>query len=371
MTRRRIVLLASAGVALALIAWFGFRYLTHGQFIETTDDAYVKADTAMIAARVAGYVAKVHVSDNQRVHAGDVLVSIDDADYRAALDQAKAQVASKKAALESLLAKLTLQSKLIASAEAKLDSARAEQKLAAANLARAQELRDAGSGSKQAYDAALAAARQADAAVLVAEAALDGERGQLAVLEGNRAQNQADLDASLAAQKMAELNLSHTLVRAPFDGVVGARTAQDGQFVRAGAQMMAVVRLSDIYIVANFKETQAGDMRRGQPVSVSIDAFPDATLTGHIDSFAPATGSEFSLLPPENATGNFTKVVQRLPIKIVLDQGEALALLRPGMSAVVSVDLRGEGEGEQARLSPAPRPSETAETGGTARQSKQ
>ncbi len=181
------------------------------------------------------------------------------------------------------------------------------------------------------------------------------------MIESTRAQSQADYNSAVAALRLAQIDLEHTLVRAPFDGVVGVRTVQDGQYVRAGAQLMAVVRLPDVYVVANFKETQAGEMRRGQPVTIEIDAFPDVKFKGRIDSFSPATGSEFSLLPPENATGNFTKVVQRLPVKVVIDPDEeALAWLRPGMSAVVNVDTREEGESVSAVLAPAPRPVEAA-----------
>lgn len=359
---RRYAVYALAAFVALVGGYLGFGYLSHGQFIESTDDAYVKADTASIAPRVNGYIEKVHVADNQTVHAGDILVSIEDADFRAALDQARAVAASKQSVVESLESKLELENKLIDAAVARVTSAVAEQKLASANLARATELRDQGAGSRQNYDSALAASRQADAAVATAQAALEAERSQLAVVESNRAQNKADYDAAVAAQKMAEINLEHTLIRAPFDGVVGARTAQDGQFVRAGGQLMAIVRLSEVYVVANFKETQAGEMRRGQKVEVTFDAFPDETLSGHIDSFAPATGSEFSLLPPENATGNFTKVVQRLPVKVMLDAGaETLNLLRPGMSAIVAVDTRDEGEGATARLAPAPRPVEAVD----------
>ncbi len=303
---RRPALIALAVVAVGLIGYYGFNYLTYGRFIESTDDAYVKADTAAIAARVNGYVAKVQVADNQTVQAGDILVSIDDADFQARVAQARASTAAKQAALDGIAAKLTLEGRLIEAAQAQLDSAIADQKRANADLSRARELRTSGSGSKQALDRAQADASKADAAVASAIAALEAEREQLAVIETTRAQLQAELDAAKATEKLATIDLEHTLVRAPFAGVVGAKTVQDGQYVRAGAQLMAVVKLPDIYIVANFKETQAGEMRRGQAVSVTVDAFPDMELHGAIDSFAPATGSEFSLLPPENATGNFT-----------------------------------------------------------------
>lgn len=358
---RRYALIALACVVVLAGGYYLVGYITHGRFIETTDDAYVKADTAAIAARVAGYVAKVHVRDNQSVKTGDVLVSIDDADFKASVAQAKAVSAAKTAALASADARLQLGLKLIEAAEAQVESAVADQKRAAGDLDRAKDLRATGSGSSQRYDSALADSRKADAAVASAMAALAAEREQLVVAETSRALAIADIDAANAALELAQLNLDHTLIRAPFDGVVGARSVQNGQYVRAGAQMMAVVQLSDVHVVANFKETQAGAMRRGQKVEIKVDAFPGVRLEGRIDSFSPATGSEFSLLPPENATGNFTKVVQRLPVKVVIDDEAGLAtLLRPGMSVLVSVDVRGEGEGAASVLAPSPRPVEAA-----------
>lgn len=338
---RRQALIALAIVVVGILGYYAFGYLTHGQFIESTDDAYVKADTAAIAARVSGYVAKVQVADNQTVAAGDILVSIDGAEFTARLDQAKAVSAAKQAVLDSLASKLMLETKLIEAAEARVDSAIADQKRAAADLERARDLRASGSGSRQSYDQAIADASKADAAVDTAMAALAAEREQLTVIEATRAQSQADLDAAKAAERLAAIDLEHTLIRAPFDGVVGARTVQDGQYVRAGVQLMAVVQLPQVYIVANFKETQAGQMRRGQKVSLKVDAFPSLALTGTIDSFSPATGSEFSLLPPENATGNFTKIVQRVPVRIALaPEATARHVLRPGMSVVVKIDPR-------------------------------
>lgn len=358
---RRPALIALAVIAVGVIGYYGFNYLTYGQYIEETDDAYVKADTAAIAARVNGYVAKVNVADNQQVAAGDVLVTIDNADFQAKVDQARAVTAAKQAVLDSIAAKLSLEQKLIEAAQAKLDAAIADQKRASADLARARDLRASGSGSKQAYDQALADSRKADAAVDSATAALAAEREQIAVIESTRAQSQADVDAAKAAETLAAIDLEHTLIRAPFAGVVGAKTVQDGQYVRAGAQLMAVVKLPDIYVLANFKETQAGEMRRGQSATISVDAFPDLELHGVIDSFSPATGSEFSLLPPENATGNFTKIVQRLPVKVrVTGDASVLALLRPGMSVTVAVDTRGEGDGSTSVLAPSPRPVEAA-----------
>ncbi len=360
---QRKLIFGIVAVVASLAVWFGLTYLFHGRFIEHTDDAYVKADTAVIAPRINGYVSKVLVRDNQQVHTGDILATLADDDLRAALDQAKAVAMSRRAVLDGMAPSLAQQKQVIEAKAAALDSATAQQKLAAANLQRARDLRTNGSGSKQAYDAAVAAAAKADADVQSAEAALAAERSRLVVLDSTRQQTEADAKAAEAAERQAELNLSYANIRAPFDGVVGARTVQDGQYVRTGAQMMSVVRLPDVFIVANFKETQAAQMRRGQKVKVAIDAFPDLEMTGTVDSFSPATGSEFSLLPPENATGNFTKVVQRIPVKIVFDpaaEADAMKRLRPGMSVSVSIDIRDEGEGAQAALAPAPRPVEAA-----------
>ncbi len=357
---RSLVLPLALVVATLAGGWYGYRYLTHGRFVESTDDAYVRADKAAVAARIAGYADAIAVADNQRVSRGDLLVSIEAGDYETKLAQARAVVASREAAVSAIDARLSIEAELVEAARARLASAKADVTRAEADLKRAEELRASGSGTAQRYDAAVAEARKARAAADSAAAALSAEEQQRGVLATQKAQAQADLAQAQAQLAQAELDLSHTRIVAPFDGVVANKSVEAGQYVRAGQQLMVVVPLPDVYVVANFKETQAGHMRRGQAVEVEVDAFEGKVFTGRIESFAPATGSEFALIPPENATGNFTKIVQRLPVRIALDAHPDLALLRPGMSVTASVDTRHEGLGPDSRLGALPRPEPVA-----------
>lgn len=358
---RRIVIFAVAAAALLAAGWLGLDYFLRGQYIEATDDAYVKADIAEIAARISGYVVEVSAQENQVVHEGDILLRIDDADFRAKVDQATATVALKNAALKDAEATLVWGKANVTAAEAQLASAKADAERASADLVRATNLKQRGAASVQQYDQALSDQRQAKAAVEAQAATLAAQREQITVLQTHVAQAAADIDGAKAALELARIDLANTIVRAPFDGVTANRAVERGQYARAGALLLSVVPLPDVYVVANFKETQAGTMRRGQPASIEVDAFPGEVIEGIVESFAPATGSEFSLLPPENATGNFTKIVQRVPVRIRIRDHEGIgALLRPGMSVTVSIDTREEGEGAQARLAPSPRTPMTA-----------
>lgn len=352
---KRLVLSGIGLAVLAAAAWYGYGYMVHGRFIEATDDAYVRADMAPVAARIAGYVEAVPAAENQQVKAGDVLVTIEGGDFDTKVAQAEAQIAAKQAAIDAVAARLELEAQLIGAAEGRVAAARADVAQTAADLKRARELKDNGTGTQARLDAAIAAAAKAQAALESALAALAAEKEQVSVLETQRAQAVADKAQAEAAARQAALDKEHTTLRAPFDGVVANRAAEPGQYVRAGQQLMTIVPLPNVYVVANFKETQAGEMRRGQKVTVTVDAFPDKSFAGTIDSFAPATGSEFALIPPENATGNFTKIVQRLPVKILLQADENLTLLRPGMSVTAEIDVRDEGLGEAARLGALPR----------------
>ncbi len=344
-------------IGMVLLIGLGIDWYFRGRFIETTDDAYVKSDIAVIAARVNGFVATIDAAENQWVRAGDVLLRLDDADFSARVRQAEAAVEAKRAVLAAAIARIGLEGSLIESAEAKVESATADARRAAADLARYADLRDQGATSAQRYEQAVAENRKAEAALDVAIAALKAEQDEVAVTEAQRAQAAADVAQAEAMLELARLDLEHATIRAPMDGVIANRSAEPGQYVRAGTALLAIVPLPQVYVIANFKETQVAAMRRGQAVEIEIDAFPGDVLTGTIVSFAPATGSEFSLLPPENATGNFTKIVQRVPVRIeITGNPEILSLLRPGMSVKVGVDTGDEGEGPDARLSAAPRP---------------
>jgi membrane fusion protein (multidrug efflux system) len=326
---------------LAGAAWYGWSWWTVGRFVETTDDAYVGGDITVIAPKVAGFVDQVAVVDNQHVHAGDLLLRLDDRDYRAQLARANAAVAAQDAALANLAAKRQLQRAMIDHAEAGVDAAGAELARTQDDIARYRELAAVKYASVQRLQQADADYKKAIAGRREAQAAVDAARRQIDVIETQMRQAQADRDEALAAQTMAELNLSYTELRAPVDGVVGNRSARVGAYASVGTELLVVVPAQGLWVDANFKENQLGHMRPGQPVTIAADVLPGERFHGHVASLAPATGAQFSVIPPENATGNFTKIVQRVPVRIALD-GDAAALgrLRPGLSVEVAVDQR-------------------------------
>jgi membrane fusion protein, multidrug efflux system len=341
---RRAIKRAAIGLALALgvaaTADYGYDYLTVGRYLETTDDAYVKADSTLISPKVSGYIAEVLISDNEKVKAGQLLARIDDRDFKTALAQARADLAASEASLHNLDAQIELQKPVIAQQAAEVDAADANLKFAEQERARYDELMKSGSGTVQRAQQTDAALRAQTAQLQQGKAGLIAANKKLEVLATDRAKAVAQLDHARAVEQQAALNLSYTQIIAPVDGTVGARTLRVGQFVQAGTQLMAVVPLDQVYVVANFKETQLTHMRDGQPVELRIDSFRGTPLKGHVDSLSPASGLEFALLPPDNATGNFTKIVQRVPVKIVLDERNLTGLLRPGMSVEPTVDTK-------------------------------
>jgi membrane fusion protein, multidrug efflux system len=341
---RRVIRRAALALALALgvagAADFGRYYFTTGRYLESTDDAYVKADSTIIAPKVSGYIAKVLVADNEPVKAGQLLARIDDRDYRTALNQAHADVAASEAAIKNLDAQIELQEPLIQQQAAEVDAAGANLKFAQEEQARYDNLMKSGSGTIQRAQQTDAALRAQTAQLQQGKSGLIAARQKVEVLTTQRAQAVAQLEHARAVEQQAALNLSYTEITAPVDGTVGARTLRVGQYVQAGTQLMAVVPLDQVYVVANFKETQLTHVRNGQPVELRVDSFHSTRLKGHVDSLSPASGLEFALLPPDNATGNFTKIVQRVPVKIVLDDHSLNGLLRPGMSAEPTIDTR-------------------------------
>ena len=341
---RQAIRRAAVGLALAIgvavAGDYGYDYLKTGRYLESTDDAYVKADSTIIAPKVSGYIAKVLVSDNERVRAGQTLAKIDDRDFKAALDQAKADVAAAEASVRNIDAQLELQQPIIGQSTADVAAADANLKFAQEERARYDDLMKSGSGTIQRAQQTDAALRANSAQLQHAKSGLVAAQRKVDVLTTQRAQATAQLERARAAAQQAALNLSYTEITAPVEGTVGARSLRVGQYVQAGTQLMAVVPLDAVYVVANFKETQLTHMRPGQPVELRVDSFRNKTLRGHVDSLSPASGLEFALLPPDNATGNFTKIVQRVPVKIVLDDHSLTGLLRPGMSAVPTVDTK-------------------------------
>jgi membrane fusion protein, multidrug efflux system len=336
---RRVLLATAAVVLLSGASYFGYDYITVGRFLVSTDDAYVKADNTTIAPKVSGYLTQVQVGDNERVHAGDVLARIDDRDFRVALAQTKADVAAAQAAIASKQAQLDAQQAIIDAAKATLDVDKAQLTFAEQENKRYSDLATSGFGSVQ-------NAQQAQSKISTAQATLQRDTANLAsaqkqvdLLKADIVEASAQAARAEAAQAQAELNLTYTTITAPIDGVVGNRTLRVGQFVQAGTQLMSLVPANGAYVVANFKETQLTDVRKGQAVDIKVDMFPGQVVHGHVDSIAPASGQEFALLPPDNATGNFTKVVQRIPVKIVLDAAIQSGIeLRPGMSVIPTVE---------------------------------
>ncbi|MBB6220984.1 HlyD family secretion protein [Rhizobium leguminosarum] len=337
---KRAVIAAALLAGVGLSGDFGYRYWTVGRFIESTDDAYVKADYTTVAPKVAGYIRQVLVNDNDPVKSGQVLARIDDRDFQAALSQARAAVKAAEAAVANIDAQIALQQSVIGQAKATIDASQASLDFAVSDAARSARLITSGAGTQSRAEQSQSARDQAVAAVERDRAALVAAENKVPVLETQRQQAIAERDRAAAAAQQAELNLSYTDIVAAVDGTVGARSIRVGQYVTSGTQLMAVVPLHAVYVVANFKETQLTHVRPGQPVEIKVDSFPDMVIRGHVDSVSPASGLEFSLLPPDNATGNFTKIVQRIPVKIVIDDEALSGLLRSGMSVEPEIDTK-------------------------------
>jgi membrane fusion protein (multidrug efflux system) len=340
---RKMLMTGAAVAALAGAVWYGWDYWTVGQYLVSTDDAYVKADNTTIAPKISGYLREVLVGDNERVSAGQVLARIDERDFQVALDQAKSDVAAAQAAIASKQAQLQVQQAVIDAARATVDVDTATVTFAAQENKRYTDLAASGYGSVQNAQQAQSHIAGANAAIQRDTANLASALKQVDLLKAEIAQASAASTRARATQSQAELNLGYTSIIAPIDGIVGNRTLRTGQFVQAGTQLMSVVPAAGAYVVANYKETQLTDVREGQQVDIAVDMFPGHTVHGHVDSIAPASGQEFALLPPDNATGNFTKVVQRIPVKIALDSGnDASVALRPGMSVIPTIETRSE-----------------------------
>jgi len=337
---RRLLMAGTAVAVLAASSWYAWEYLTVGRFLVSTDDAYVKADTTTIAPKVSGYLREVLVGDNEQVKAGEVLARIDERDFKVALDQARADVAAAQALIASKRAQLDVQQAVIEAAKATVEVDTAAQTFALQENKRYTDLATSGYGSVQNAQLAQSRNASAQAAILRDTAQVASATRQVDLLKAELAQAEAAAARASAQQRQAELNLGYTTIVAPIDGVVGNRTLRVGQLVQAGTQLISLVPASGAYIIANYKETQLTTVHEGQPVAINVDMFPGKVVRGHVDSLAPASGQEFALLPPDNATGNFTKVVQRIPVKIALDGGVRIEL-RPGMSVIPTIETHG------------------------------
>ena len=343
--RRKVLIGVGALAALAAI-YFGIHYVVVGRYMVTTDDAYVRANNTVMGAKIAGHISKVAVGDNMRVGAGNVMFEIDDGDYRLAVESARARVATQEATIERIGRQVTAQESAVEQAKSQLVSAEANTKRAEADFGRQESLSSKGFASKATYDVSQAGRDQALASVQGAKAALDAAQAQVDVVKAQRAEAEGQLQELRAALAKAVRDLSFTVVRAPVDGTFANRIVNVGDYVQPGQRLANVVPLDDVYIDANYKETQLGRLKPGQPVSITVDAVSGRTIKGIVDSLAPASGSVFTLLPPDNATGNFTKVVQRVPVRIRVPFSVAREnLLRPGMSVITTVNTKPEPDG--------------------------
>jgi len=338
---RKKLLLVLPIVVMALAGIGGWYWWTKWRFLESTDDAYIDSDISVISPKIAGYIKEVRVRNNERVAGGQILFVIDDSDYAARVAQAKAAVASEEATVATYGDRITLQQAMIEQAKAELQSAAADLARAEDDYRRYRALVTSDFASRQRFEQAADDAARAAAALKKDRAALAAQQAQLAVLHSERREEEAKLNQARAALQLARNDLANTVIRAPIAGVAGNRAGQIGQYVQPGTQLLSLVPLPRVYVTANFKETQLTWMRPGEPAEIAVDAYPGQVLKGYVESFAPGSGAEFSLLPPDNATGNFTKIVQRVPVRIALPADDPLVrLLRPGLSVEVTVDTR-------------------------------
>jgi len=340
-SRKRFVLFGLAAAALSFGAYEGYGWMTHGRFMVTTDDAYVQADITTLSAKVSGYVSSVAVTNNQSVKAGDLIAKIDDGDYRLALQSSKDKLATQQSTIARIGRQVEASRAGVAQAAAQIDAARADAERAQADYERQQQLAKSDFASKARFDQAKADRDRSEATVKSAEAALAAANANVDVLIAQQAEAEKVAAELQTAVDKAQRDLAFTEIRAPSDGVIGNKAVELGTYVQPGARLAALVPLASVHVDANFKETQLANLQPGQKVHIEVDAYPDRDIVGSVESVSPASGSVFSLLPAENATGNFTKIVQRVPIRVsVPSELTREGILRPGLSVVVSVDRR-------------------------------
>ncbi len=313
----------------------------HSRFIESTDNSYVEGEITGVTTRVAGYVTELMVSDNQSVRKGDILLKIDDRELLQQITAEEAEINRLQAEADTLSLRRELQNFYVQQAEAELTIAKAEMTRSKSELTRIAHLLKSGSNSKQEYDTSVALHARAQGSLLSAEASLKARDAETRMINIEQSKLDALIQKTKSNLNIQRIRLKDTVIRSPIDGVIGNRSVREGEYVSPGRFLMAIVPLDEVWVVANFKETQLTDMSVGQPVNIEVDTFPDVVIQGRVSGFSPASGAEFSLLPPQNATGNFTKIVQRIPVKISIEPDAAVTgRLVPGMSTVVSVDTK-------------------------------
>ncbi|MFM5463599.1 HlyD family secretion protein [Aeromonas simiae] len=338
--QKKIPLLAALIMALCALV-FSLYWYGYGRYFEHTDNAYLQSEVTGISSRLSGYVREVRVTDNQRVQAGQIIALLDEREFRNNLAKAEAALQLEQASAGNLEATRTQQLSLIHQAEAKVASVKAEALRAGQQVSRLAQLKQHNYSSQDSLDEAQANQKVAQAQLLEARSALQAARDNLKVLDAEQQEAVARIAQSKATLAQAELDLAYTEIKAPADGIIGRRALRAGMYVQSGMQVASLVPLREVWVEANFKETQLAHMQPGQQVEVVLDAYPDQPVMGIIDSLAPATGAKFALLPPENATGNFTKIVQRVPVKIhIPEPGPLAGKLLPGLSSEVTVDTR-------------------------------
>jgi membrane fusion protein (multidrug efflux system) len=337
--KRKLILMGVAALLALAVAAYGVHYILIGRFFVSTDDAYVRANNTTLGARVSGHIAAILPSDNSVVHAGDVIFRIDDGDYRIAVDAARTKIATQQATIERIGHQITALESAAEQAQAQVVSADAALKRAGLDFDRQQALNAKGFASHATYEVSEAGRDQGIAAVKAAQAAYDVARDNVEVTRAQQQEARAQLAELQTTLAKAERDLAFATVRSPIDGTFSNRLVSAGDFVVVGQRLGNVVPLDEVYIDANFKETQLKRIRPGQPVTISVDAYGHRKFAGFVDSISPAAGSVFTLLPPDNATGNFTKIVQRLPVRVRVPKDVARQnLLRPGMSVYATVD---------------------------------
>lgn len=338
---KQAMIAAAVIVGIFAGAEYGSYYWTMGRYLVSTDDAYVDVHSSMISPRISGYISEVPVNDNQTVQAGQVIARIDPRDYQTALDRARADVAAAQAQIATLRQQIAQQKLTIDQAQQTVAWDLAALRYSQQNYNRYTQLARDGYGTEQQAQHSVADIREKQAALARDTTGVGVAEKQIAVYQAQLAQARAALAQQEANEHQAELNLGYTTITAPFDGTIGVRNIQVGQYVQAGTQLMAVVPLQSVYVTANYMETQLTHVRAGQQVTIAVDTFPGVVIHGHVESVAPASGQQFALLPPDNATGNFTKIVQRIPVKITIEPNDPLAgQLRPGMSVEPTISTK-------------------------------
>lgn len=337
--RIRLILIAVALIVVVLGVLFYLRYETRGKYLQSTNDAYIQADSTVVSARISGYVDRVFVAENQTVKAGDPLLEIGARDYQAQAEQARAQIGVAAANAEGVRAQIREQQAGIDQARAQLASAESNLQFARSEVVRYTPLAASGAETGERLAQLRNQARDAAAQVATARAALTSAQRRIGTLQAQIGQANSQAKVAQAQLAAADVNVNSSIIRAATDGRIGDKTVRVGQLVQPGVRLMSIVPTQRLYVEANFKETQLGLMRVGQPVELRVDALDGVVIHGKVESFSPGTGAQFSLLPPQNATGNFTKIVQRVPVRIAIDAGPQTAkLLLPGMSVDVEVD---------------------------------